>query len=285
MQDKYAGDVGDFGKYGLLRWICGITGDSDKKFSLGVLWYWVPPTIDLPLLQCNPKRKPNDGKHTGYLHSSNPLHNSLKICDENLFVQLKKLVGQGNRTTQSIQEIQIWPHSTTFNMANVSYDLSKTDSNILPLGKRELHRTQWFKKAQSDVHKKDFVFLDPDNGIQGKSISVRARKAGKYVFLNEIKELFLTGKHSLIIYHHLGRNKTHYKQISSIIKVLHELLGKKIPAIFPLRYVRGTSRAFFVLPRNEHCNTISTQLRSFLESSWCLGRHFDRDLLLHYLGK
>ena len=36
MQDRYVGDVGDFGKYGLLRALCG--GD----LTLGVVWYLYP---------------------------------------------------------------------------------------------------------------------------------------------------------------------------------------------------------------------------------------------------
>ena len=38
MQDRYVGDVGDFGKYGLLRSLC--RGDEHgAAFRLGVLWY------------------------------------------------------------------------------------------------------------------------------------------------------------------------------------------------------------------------------------------------------
>lgn len=36
MQDRYVGDIGDFGKYGLLRALCA------HDLSLGVVWYLVP---------------------------------------------------------------------------------------------------------------------------------------------------------------------------------------------------------------------------------------------------
>ena len=45
MQDRYAGDVGDFGKFGLLRHLCGATAD-DKHGRLekpGVIWYKTDP--------------------------------------------------------------------------------------------------------------------------------------------------------------------------------------------------------------------------------------------------
>lgn len=52
MQNRYAGDVGDFGKYGLLRCLCG----EPPLLSLGVVWYLVSDE------QCD-----QDAKHTRYL--------------------------------------------------------------------------------------------------------------------------------------------------------------------------------------------------------------------------
>lgn len=41
MQNRYVGDVGDFGKYHLLKALC--RGDDGKAaLSLGVVWYLVP---------------------------------------------------------------------------------------------------------------------------------------------------------------------------------------------------------------------------------------------------
>ena len=36
MQDRFGGDVGDFGKYGLLRALAGVWPDAMPRFSLGV---------------------------------------------------------------------------------------------------------------------------------------------------------------------------------------------------------------------------------------------------------
>ena len=57
MQDRYAGDIGDFGKYGLLRALCGEDGHG-PALRLGVLWYRVLEA-----------EENNDGRHTAYLHS------------------------------------------------------------------------------------------------------------------------------------------------------------------------------------------------------------------------
>ena len=40
MQNRYVGDVGDFAKHGLLRFLSGMTDpDEGKQLKLGVVWY------------------------------------------------------------------------------------------------------------------------------------------------------------------------------------------------------------------------------------------------------
>ncbi len=57
MQDRYVGDVGDFGKYGLLRSLC--RGDEHgAALRLGVLWY---------RFDGDDSTAANDGRHTDYL--------------------------------------------------------------------------------------------------------------------------------------------------------------------------------------------------------------------------
>ena len=56
MQDRYTGDVGDFGKYGLLR--C-LRGPDAAPLRLGVVWY----RTDSDIVDADPV---NDGKHVAY---------------------------------------------------------------------------------------------------------------------------------------------------------------------------------------------------------------------------
>ena len=39
MQDRFVGDIGDFGKYGLLRALRGIHPPADPCLNLGLVWY------------------------------------------------------------------------------------------------------------------------------------------------------------------------------------------------------------------------------------------------------
>jgi hypothetical protein len=52
MQDRYFGDVGDLGKYGLLRALSGL--NEEPQLRLGVVWYLFPD-----------ESHNTDGKHLG----------------------------------------------------------------------------------------------------------------------------------------------------------------------------------------------------------------------------
>ena len=75
MQDQYVGDIGDFGKYGLLRYLTGMRDDdaSEDALRLGVAWYLFPDGGN------------NDGKFTDYLRNPKPRDSKLRDCDPELY--------------------------------------------------------------------------------------------------------------------------------------------------------------------------------------------------------
>ena len=73
MQDRYTGDVGDFGKYGLLRALVGIHPAGSSR-SLGVVWY----VTDAEIEDVDPQ---GDGRHLSYLEQ--PAR--FRECDPQLF--------------------------------------------------------------------------------------------------------------------------------------------------------------------------------------------------------
>ena len=77
MKDRYTGDVGDFGKYGLLNEIYKI---SDEKVRLGLNWYYVT----------REERKTGDGRHIDYLNDDNPNSRNYRNCFPNLYNQCKR---------------------------------------------------------------------------------------------------------------------------------------------------------------------------------------------------
>ena len=88
MQDRYVGDVGDFGKYGLLRYLTGqreAPSTSDMPMRLGVVWYLYPD-----------ESHNADGKYTGYLDDTLSNHARFRACDPDLYDTMRRLVK--NRT-------------------------------------------------------------------------------------------------------------------------------------------------------------------------------------------
>ena len=84
MQDQYAGDIGDFVKYGLLRAI------SEGK-CLGVAWY---------LCTDSGSTKKGDGRHIDYLKQDE----KWRHLDCELFNTLKGLVDEGKRSVSEIRK-------------------------------------------------------------------------------------------------------------------------------------------------------------------------------------
>src|SRR5881628_3576408 len=86
MQDRYVADVGDFGKYGLLRVLCNTTGhESGPRLRLGVVWYLFDSKEER-------KRKPGDGRKTGYAKQSHKAR--FRRRDEKLYDVLVDKPGQ-----------------------------------------------------------------------------------------------------------------------------------------------------------------------------------------------
>ena len=104
MQDRYIGDVGDFGKYGLLRWLC--RGDEHgSELRLGVLWYRFDE---------DDSTAGNDGGYIQYLSSNPPrLERSLGSCDPDLFDKMLNIVND-HRSIAAVEAQAILPAETVF---------------------------------------------------------------------------------------------------------------------------------------------------------------------------
>ncbi|MXV81286.1 MAG: hypothetical protein F4X58_06270 [Chloroflexi bacterium] len=92
MRNRFVGDVGDFGKYGLLRALCGINPPDEPRLSLAVIWYR------------------NEGKQFDYVAQPEKFAD----CDPELFLKLKTLVEDDSRTVESIEQGDILGASTDF---------------------------------------------------------------------------------------------------------------------------------------------------------------------------
>jgi hypothetical protein len=155
MQDRYAGDVGDFGKFALLRALA-----PGRK--LGVCWY-----------RCSGEGETNnDGRHVAYLESG---VDRFRHRDAVTFDALKRVVA-GERSVRALEALGLLKGATYH-------------GELVPKG---AERAEWFVELQRAMEPCDLVFADMDNGFEWSALSpkciareeVRAlRKRGRALLL------------------------------------------------------------------------------------------------------
>ncbi|MBW6482748.1 MAG: hypothetical protein K0B10_06780 [Vicingaceae bacterium] len=243
MQDRYVGDIGDFGKYLLLKTLC------QNKIKLGVNWCFV-----------NPKNTPkemnkNDGKYIGYLYQKNKNHAFFKQADENLILQLREIVKPNNRTIASIEKSNILPLGTMF------------VNEEIPVGTK---RFSWHAKSLETFKDCDIIFYDPDNGLEITSCGKLHRYAVKYVFYDEIRDTYSKGK-SIIIYQHTNMSKPINEQINVRLNQLDEI-GIPKENISVIQSKVGISR-FYLIIKQRKKDLIEQGLNNFINNHPLLNKY------------
>lgn len=236
MQDRYAGDVGDFGKLGMLRII------ENFGISVGVNWYLV-----------GDESHNNDGKHIGYLDDKKN-----QGCDDELLMLLNDMLKRKSRSVLELEKRNL--------LSTHRYYHEKL---IGPRGQTGVARSAWHKNALEAMDGCDLVFLDPDNGLLPKSVSRGSDKSIKYVLPEEIIDYYSAG-HSVVFYSHRTR-ETLDVYLNRFEKLFHakELKGATIKAA---SFKRGTIRDYFFILHEEHAVKIENALKELLEGNW--NRHF-----------
>lgn len=237
MQDKYVGDVGDFGKYGMLN---EIYNQSNGCITLGINWY-----------KATKEEDNNDGKHIDYLENNFKAKTSYIQCFPELYDKLKRIVGNNNRTLSEIEQNQILPENTIFYSKTIPY-------SALDFKERELDRINWFKDSLDHLENADIIFVDPDNGIECASTKKTKANAVKYVFKDEIKDYYQMGK-SVIIYNH--RNRKPIIEYNNQILELQNLFQDEF-FIRVLRFNKISVRDYIFLIQPSHENIINSTIES-----------------------
>lgn len=249
MQDRYAADVGDFGKYGLLRRLSG----ADPRLSLGIVWY----LTDDEILTRDPV---NDGRHIGYVRPDRAPR--FEPCDPGLFASMNALLRAETRSVVAVEQAAVLPPETAFVSAHL-----RAPRVVTAVGRLRL-RGEWLGEAAAAVRDQDIVFVDPDNGLEVPSVPITSSRAPKYTYYSDLDRL-LRPRQTLVAYHHLGRSP-HVAEVQRRLADLTEVLHR--PA-FALRFRRGTARAFLIVPAPDHADLLKARARDMLAGPW--GPHFD----------
>lgn len=246
MQNRFLCDIGDFGKYGLLRMLTGVTAnDRRPRLSLGIVWYF--NSADTAA---------ESGRRIRYLLGGG---HSLRSCDPELFDSLRKIATCRKRSIACIRDSSILPGDTMF-FEEMIPDIESTSP-----------REGWVQRALATTAKVDIVYLDPDNGLMPSNTPLSRRESVKYASLEEVLG-FCSRDHSTILYHHLSRRAPAAVQIDALFRRLRECLVEGVE-VFALRYHRGGARVFIILAVPRHHDILYGRVESMVERTpW--ERHF-----------
>ena len=233
MQNRYTGDIGDFGKLGLLRQL------SRTGLSIGVNWYLTPD-----------ETHNSDGRHIGYLKND-----AFRTCDEQLWSVLGKIVDAGKRQVNALEHPDIL-RATFYSQMLDFAGANKTERQIL--------RWEWHNRAIQQLQNCDIVFVDPDNGLVVPSAE-GTPKSNKFVLPFELAEYYRTGA-SVIYYQHKARRPDEFYMAQN--KQL--IVSRAFPDVgnLALKFKTTSQRYYFFLMQPQHADKITHCVEQMIHTPW-----------------
>lgn len=237
MQDRYAGDIGDFAKFGLLKALLS------EFCSLGVNWYKAEPP------------ESEWDKDTGTFHHEDGKHKispKYFACDEPLASALREISESNVRSIARLEQAALLDPGKTVYYHEV---ISVAD------------RRQWHNNALQTLAPCEIVFLDPDNGLNVKSVGKGSEKSVKYVWDAELGDYLRRGQ-SVVFYNHRPRKKPEifFPEFKERLLGIEEVQNKSVSV---LTCPKGTVRDYFLIAANEeHAVRIFSALHKLIEGPW-----------------
>ena len=251
MQNRYAGDLGDFLELGLLRWLVVPTVGA-ALHRLGVVWYLTPDASHN-----------GDGKHVAYLDPQSPAGRQLRPLDADLYDRLAAMVAGGVRSVAQLEASGVLPAgSCTFAEVLQFGDLAPSAK-----ASRIERRRSWTCGALRATEDCSMVFADPDNGLRRSDHSMASHrsKSEKHAHLEELRAFVERGQ-SIVAYHHADRSTTVPVQAERRMADAAEELG--VAPLAAVRASRGTTRLFLVVPAPAHREHLRARLHDLERSQW-----------------
>ena len=230
MQNRYTGDIGDFGKLGLLRVL------QEAGFSIGVNWYLTPN-----------EEHNQDGKHINY--------EDLRFCDEALWAELQQIVDSGNRKVAALQKKRI---------LKAEFYAEPLDFKGKKKAERKQIREIWHQDALEALSGVDLVFVDPDNGLIVPSAEEKP-KENKYVLTKELGDYYKQGS-SVIYYQHKARRQDSYYE-DQHRRLLNRPEFEKASG-FGIKFRKTSHRYYFFVLHPEHKTKVENVVREKINAEW-----------------
>ena len=236
MKNQYVGDIGDYGKYGLLRYLAG------RGIRIGVNWYLTEDDGS------------EDGKFTDYLKDGS----EYREYDPILFDQLKQIVskGKGSKRVQDIKENCIITNTVFFDEMLVTTIKSPKE--------RKSIREGWHNRAKETLDNNcDLIFADPDNGTIKYGRSTSVKNGEKYAVVEELQDYYEAGKDIVYYCHKERRSEMKWNEKKS---EFHNACPDA--KIIVLTFHRGTQRSYIFAIHPERYDEYNNMINEFLETKW-----------------
>lgn len=233
MQNRYTGDIGDFGKLGLLRVL------HSAGLSIGVNWYLTPN-----------ESNNGDGRHTEYLNKE-----QYQACDMQLWSELKRIVESGQREINALENGDI---------LQATYYSQPLDFAGKTKAERTKLRSEWHKEALAALANTDIVFVDPDNGLIVPS-AMETVKANKYVEPQELADYYSQGSSVIYYQHKARRNDTFYIEQHKRLLSCPDFDGA---TGIGLKFVTTSQRYYFFIIQPKHKALINEQIQQMMSTAW-----------------
>ena len=167
MQDRRVAEIGDFGKFGLLRRICGCDGRFGDGRSLAVLWYRTADgAAETPAVRPAWLDRPDE----------------FRPCDPLLFDTLDEIVASGLRETHSIEIAELLG-DVAFHSDLWSFDGMSSQQM------RDVERRRLFLGALKVVGENRVVCIDADAGPMPDGVVPNAPDATRWIGWDELVAL------------------------------------------------------------------------------------------------
>ncbi len=225
MKDQYFGDINDYLKYGLL-----LALSDEGRLRTGVCW----------MLTSADGR--TDGSSLSYLHRAEQFRDYAPTVFDFLH---RAVIVEKDRRVARFEESSLLP--------NAVYH-----SPILP--DRKEGRIAYFGEAVGTFRHADWVFFDPDNGLEVPSILLGRKGSSKFLYWAEAVATYRAGK-SVLIYQHFPR-----KQRTLFVKALAKSLAERTGARRVLAF-QTTRVVFFLAPQRNHLDPFRRRAAK-VESGW-----------------
>ena len=204
MKNQYIADIGDYGKYSMLKHF------EDAGIRIAINWYLTKDDNS------------NDGKHVRYL-----LDDKMRVYDSTVFDVLKSLYVEDKRTVSEIEKSILFQNVRFYNKA---IDFDGTSLEI------KSQRKIWHYNGLEILKDTDLVFLDPDNGLL---TSNRNNHLDKYVLPNEVFDYYKAGR-NVVFYCHKGRRNQ--EQWEEYKRYMHNMISYS--KSFGITFHKGTQRSY-----------------------------------------